>query len=314
MPDPNREAIAARSAELERRLSHGETISPETIAELLESDDDELGLLASYLLGGHEEMAVSRADDQAKNVMIDRLARRHGEQLEGRLDLSPRLRRAIGEARQVTPAPAVVAAALPGAPVATMTIIVHGAFAAGDNWWRPTGNFGRYIAEITGNLYQEADFFRWSGGGFHPARERAARDLVSWTRQHPAGELDIITHSHGGNIAFLATRMGLKIRKLISIATPITLDYMPDLRQIGILHNVLSLGDIIQGPASFIGAHRRGDGRTLADNKRVINHLVTENGSGDAPSHSELHDPATWRAAGLEALLLGPDSFPRRRD
>ena len=312
MPESQRLAMAA---ELELKLSHGEAIDPEQIAELLASDDEELGLLASYLLGGHEEMAVARATTEAKPVFVERLARRHADQLEGRLDLPPRLRRAIGEARISIPAAsAVVAAALPGAPVETMTLVIHGAFAAGDSWWRPTGSFGRYIGEITGNLYQGSDFFRWSGGGFHPARERAARDLVAWVRQHPAQELDIITHSHGGNIVFLATKMGLKVRKLISLATPMTLDYMPDLRQIGILHNVLSLGDIIQGPASFIGVHRRGDGRTLADNKRVINHLVTDNGRGDAPSHSELHEPATWRAAGLEALLLGLDSFPRRRE
>ncbi len=84
--------------------------------------------------------------------------------------------------------------------------------------------------------------------------------------------------------------MGLKIRKLISLATPICLDYLPDLRQIGILHNVISLADIIQGPASYIGVSHRGDGRTLADSQRVINHLATRDQGGSQPSHSELHD------------------------
>lgn len=299
----------ARAAEIERQLASGARLHPDTIAELLESDDEDLGLLASYLLAGREEQMISRAA-QGPLVALRRLARRHAAELL-RHELPARVQSALEE---MAPSAAVEAArALPesraeGVP-ASMTIVVHGAFAAGDSWWRPTGGFGRYVHEQTGDLYRGADFFRWSGGGFHPDRVAAAHALAAWARQHPAAELDVISHSHGGNVCFLATRLGLRIRKLISLATPICLDYLPDMRRIGILHNVISLADIIQGPASYIGVHHRGDGRTLADSRQVINHLATMDGDGRAPSHSELHDPETFKASGLEDKLFGPASL-----
>ena len=301
-----------KSAELERLLAGGGSIGVDTITSLLESDDEDLGLLASYLLAGREEQILPRIA-AGPGPLLRRLARRHGAELLRRLDLPERLRAAILAEQDAEEPARALPAAMPGERSATMTIVVHGAFAAGDSWWRPTGVFGRYIHSMTGNLYQGSDYYRWSGGGFHPARVEAARQLVEWVRLHPADELDIISHSHGGNICFLATQMGIKVRKLISLATPICLDYLPDLRQIGILHNVLSLADIIQGPASYIGVSHRGDGRSLADSKRVINHLATLDDDGHAPSHSELHDPATWKASGLEAKLLGPGSFPPKK-
>lgn len=298
----------ARAAEIERQLASGVKLHPDTIAELLESDDEELGLLASYLLAGREDQLIARAA-AGPVVALRRLARRHTAELL-RHELPARLQSALEE---MAPSAVEGARALPESPAegrpATMTIVVHGAFAAGDGWWRPTGGFGRYLHEKTGDLYRGDDFFRWSGGGFHPDRVAAAHALAAWARQHPAAELDVISHSHGGNVCFLATQLGLRIRKLIALATPICLDYLPDLRRIGIVHNVISLADIIQGPASYIGVRHRGDGRTLADSRQVINHLATMDGEGRAPSHSELHDPETWKASGLEDKLFGPGSF-----
>jgi len=285
----------ARAAEVERQLASGARLHPDTIAALLESEDEDLGLLASYLLAGREEQMVSRVADGGPLLALRRLARRHTAALL-ELPLPARLQSAIEE---VAPPAVEAARALPASPEeglpATMTIVVHGAFAASDTWWRPTGVFGRYVHEKKGDLYRGADFY--------PDRVAAAHALVDWAARHPAGELDVISHSHGGNVCFLATRLGLKIRRLISLATPICLDYLPDLRQIGVLHNVISLADVIQGPASYIGVHHRGDGRTLADSKQVINHLASLDADGRAPSHSELHDPETWKASGLEPLL-----------
>jgi len=305
--------VQAQAQKIERQLEAGEPIATETVMWLLDSEDDELGLLASYLLAGHEEEILGRVDAASQRI-LERLAKRHGESLSTRFELPPLLSRQIELTKRDLPAPpsSFTAALASEEWAASMTIIVHGAFAEGDTWWRPTGNFGHYLGEITGDLYSESDFFRWSGGAFHNDRVAGARALVAWAKAHPAQELDIVSHSHGGNLCFLATQMGLRIRKLISLATPITLDYLPDLRQIGIVHNVISLADIIQGPASFIGASRRFDGKTLGDGKRVINHLATDNGKGERPSHSQLHSPATWLASLLEPRLLGPSSFPQK--
>lgn len=314
MSEPTASDSRSRATEVERLLAQGATIHPDTIAELLASGDEELALLGSYLVPGQEDLVLASAGE-APPLAFERLARRHAELLAGRA-LAPalgnrvELELAARRERDAAGAAGALPAGLPAETPATMTIIVHGAFAAGDTWWRPSGVFGRYIDERTGDLYRGADFFRWSGGGFHPDRLAAATALLAWVRQHPAGALDVISHSHGGNIVFLATQMGLEIRKHVSLATPICLDYFPDLRRIGILHNVISLADIIQVPASYIGVTHRGDGRSLADSHQLVNHLATRNSGGSAPSHSELHDPATWRASGLEARLLGPGSLP----
>ena len=40
-------------------------------------------------------------------------------------------------------------------------------------------------------------------------RALAAKDLVQWVSGHAAQDLDLITHSHSGNVAMMATQPGL---------------------------------------------------------------------------------------------------------
>jgi len=200
-----------------------------------------------------------------------------------------------------------IPAALPalGAPAATnsLTIIIHGTWARTSPWWKQGGSFWNYINPQLSDLYKGPNPYSWSGGNSHSDRETAAKDLVTWIKANPTNSLRIITHSHGGNVCFLATRMGLAIDKLITLGTPIRLEYLPDLRQIGQLHNVLSTVDHVQTPAGTI-PNRRGEGRTLGETDKVLNHRATDDGAGGQPGHSDLHEPPTWTACGLGALLL----------
>lgn len=67
---------------------------------------------------------------------------------------------------------------------------------------------------------------------------QAAKNFRDWLQRNPHNQLDVITHSHGGNVCFFATRLGVKVRKRITLGTPIRLEYSPDLRNVAELHNV----------------------------------------------------------------------------
>ncbi len=216
MPMPNEgEPIAkdpgARAAAIERRIWRKASCStPTAIAELLgEPATRRWRCSAAIWCRARRSWCWRSAADALAGRARARWSSRHAESARGReLPAEPArpARPRAGSAARSSDAASGGAAALPagaaGEPPATMTIIVHGAFAAGDTWWRPTGNFGRYVEEKTGDLYRGADFFRWSGGGFHPDRvasgrradrmgrppplRRARRDLAQPRRQHRA--------------------------------------------------------------------------------------------------------------------------------
>src|SRR2546430_8122363 len=92
------------------------------------------------------------------------------------------------------------------------TMLIHGTWAQNSPWWQPGGDFHTYILQsVRPDLYSKPDRFGWSGGYSDAARTLAATDLVSWVQNHNEQGLDLITHSHGGNVAFLATQNGLDL-------------------------------------------------------------------------------------------------------
>lgn len=190
----------------------------------------------------------------------------------------------------------------PAKPITSMTVIVHGTWARTSSWWQKGGTFWNHVNSLTSDVYAGANPYSWTGSNKHSARVNAAQDLVNWVGLNPSGYLRIIAHSHGGNVCLLATRVGLNVNKLITLGTPIRLEYLPDLKQIGSLHNVFSTVDRIQTPAGTI-PNTRGEGRTLGENDKAINHRATDDGSGGQPGHSDLHEPATWTASKLDPLL-----------
>ena len=194
-------------------------------------------------------------------------------------------------------------------PVATphpsrIAILVHGTLAAKATWWQPTiGGFWQHVHGYWPHLYDGPVPFAWSGVNSHGERVIAAQKLVRWAQTVGANVLDVIAHSHGGNVCLLAARMGLPINRLILLGTPIRTEYMVDLGRITSLANVFSLGDHVQTPIGTF-PHGRGEGRTLSDSVSVSNWRAENDGTGGQPGHSELHEPATWNASKLNDLLL----------
>ncbi len=192
--------------------------------------------------------------------------------------------------------------------VERMVIVVHGTYALAQAWWRWPSPFTEYLDSLTapsltagnGSVYKDTDFFEWSARDYDSHRRSAALDLATWIHDHPADHLTIVAHSHGGNVAMLATRQSVKVERLILLGSPIRTDYTPDLRNVGILYNIYSFGDLIQ---TIVGTkpHQRGEGRSLGDSEKVVNFLARNGLFG--PGHSDLHDVNVWEANDFNKLI-----------
>lgn len=184
-----------------------------------------------------------------------------------------------------------------------LAIIVHGTWATKETWWRPKGSLWNHVHAFWPHLYGGPSPFAWSGKNDHAERVIAAQQLVAWAQAEGAASLDVIAHSHGGNVCLLAARLGLSISRLILLGTPIRTEYMLDLKNTGSIANVFSLADLTQTPLGT-APHRRFEGRSLGDSASVSNWRAEDDGSGSEPGHSDLHEPPTWKASGLNALLI----------
>jgi len=185
--------------------------------------------------------------------------------------------------------------------VGKMLIVIHGTWASGEDWWRPGSPFPNYLDSVTHSVYNGADPFSWSGRNSDRARIEGADILMKWTRAHPAQELTVVAHSHGGNVAILASRNGLMIDRLILLGTPSRLDYLPDLRHgIKLLYSVFSLGDKVQ----ILGTDSvpRGEGRTLGDSQTGVSFRAMT-ASGSDLGHSDLHEVSVWQTNNFDRLL-----------
>lgn len=188
------------------------------------------------------------------------------------------------------------------------TVIVHGTWAATQDWWQDTGfaNFWSHVRGLTGTLHGGNNAYGWSGGNNHADRESAAWALVNWCSTHNVERLQVIAHSHGCNVCFRASQLGLEFENLIALACPIRIDYLPDMRKVGALFNVFSEYDLVQTPAGTLGS-RRGEGRTLGDSSALVNLHVpnwTAGNTAQSVGHSDLHEPAVWQGNDLDRLVV----------
>jgi pimeloyl-ACP methyl ester carboxylesterase len=125
-------------------------------------------------------------------------------------------------------------------PPSHTAMLVHGTFARSYPWWQPGGDFHSYLAaSVRPDLYAAADRFDWSGGYSDVMRLAGADELRAWVAAHGLDGLDLITHSHGGSIAMLASQAGLRVDTLLLLSCPVHVHkYRPDFQRV---HRVLSL-------------------------------------------------------------------------
>jgi hypothetical protein len=84
-----------------------------------------------------------------------------------------------------------------------------------------TGPLFNYIANIRADIYAKPDYFRWEGGYSDYAREVAAQNLDNWMQVRKLNGIDVVTHSHGGNVLMNATYHSVKIGKAILLSCPV---------------------------------------------------------------------------------------------
>jgi hypothetical protein len=178
----------------------------------------------------------------------------------------------------------------PGQPSRT-TLLVHGPWARGQPWWPPGGDFHTYIlTQVRPDLYAAADRFEWSGGYSDAARALGAADLRAWVDAHGLAGLDVLTHSHGGSVAMLASQAGLRIGELVLLSCPVHPDrYLPDFSRVTRVVSVrvhLDLVILVDG-----GGQRFQDGR------------IEENVLPIWFDHFAAHDPAVWQAQGVPSMI-----------
>lgn len=118
-------------------------------------------------------------------------------------------------------------------------VIVHGTIFAKhlsqvEEWWRPAdpsganeGDLHKYLREgPRPGVYDRQDYYRWSGGWNDYAREEAAEKLVHWIDARRIASPDVFAHSHGCNVAMIASH-ARAFDRLVLMSCPVWPEYRP---------------------------------------------------------------------------------------
>lgn len=169
------------------------------------------------------------------------------------------------------------------------TMLIHGTWARANEWWQPGGTFHAFLGPWRSDLYGATDRFEWTGGYSDNARSDAASQLVDWIEDHDDDGLSLITHSHGGNVAFLASWGGPRIGDLVVLSCPVWDDYVPNFGQVGKLVSVRVKWDLV----------------ILADGggQKFEDPGITEIVLPVWFNHSATHYPDVWTANNIAARI-----------
>ncbi|MEN9390690.1 MAG: hypothetical protein RLZZ283_790, partial [Candidatus Parcubacteria bacterium] len=94
------------------------------------------------------------------------------------------------------------------------------------------------------------DKSQWTGGDNRASRTAAASYVADIINNHQFAEgekLNLVGHSHGGNIAIQVTNIvDRKVDTLVTIGTPVRSDYKPNAANIGMHVNAYATNDVVQ--------------------------------------------------------------------
>jgi hypothetical protein len=135
-------------------------------------------------------------------------------------------------------------------PSGELNVIIPGTNYKIENWNDKHVLYKNVSETFGGNTWVYNDQSRWSGGDNRWARSVAVGNLLSDIKNYnfQANEqLNIIAHSHGGNVAFgLSQLLEKNIDTLVTLGTPIRDDYKPNYGKINKHINVFSKDDKVQ--------------------------------------------------------------------
>lgn len=175
---------------------------------------------------------------------------------------------------------------------AETSMLIHGTWARNNAWYQPpNGNFWQFIkTTVRPDLYGNSDFYRWSGGYSDGARDLAADQLVAWINGKNENGITLMTHSHGGSVAMLASWRGVTCDALIFMSCPVhPAKYSVNFNAVGRVASVRVRLDLV--------LLADGSGSRFTD-PRYDDHVL--------PiwfNHSKPHDPATWTRFDIRGML-----------
>jgi hypothetical protein len=201
------------------------------------------------------------------------------------------------------------AKALAAAIPASMTVIIHGTFAAPKDddkkprWYAPGGDFHTYIKQnVYADVYGGADYFFWSGRyaatetGLRNIWTEAAKKLIEWCNAHPAQMYRFLAHSHGANVVNTATRMGMQACALIHLSPPVRPDLVPVMANIS-SKRFFTIRPRIDLVVAVDGGWQDYKGTSVEKfETRKICSLA---------GHDDSHDQTIWRKKELPKLVQG---------
>ena len=185
---------------------------------------------------------------------------------------------------------------------------VHGTW-SDPSTWQQNNAVSLWEHALNDNIYRRDGIplgnFAWSGGNYRTARTSAAESLASQIAEakdrNPEMLVQLVAHSHGGNVAIEAARIlkenDITVDRLVLLGTPSRNDYQITGGSISEIVNVFNQNDLIQIAGGFdrMGAINKING-TFADRKRsqsegAVEINVTSRGeNGPIESHVTIHN------------------------
>jgi hypothetical protein len=148
---------------------------------------------------------------------------------------------------------------------------------------------------VSATFGEQAVAFRWSGGNSHAARLEAAQRLFAFIATHlkPGEKLNIVAHSHGGNVVKLYTQMSGSeiIDTLVTLGTPQRDDYLINAEKVEAYINAYSTNDGVQtkGGRSWAGEVGRAGRRDPSATNKDVSKI-----GEDKIDHGDIRSPPVW--------------------
>jgi hypothetical protein len=174
-------------------------------------------------------------------------------------------------------------------------IVVHGTWGTASTWSVPGGDFFDILEAQARKLGHKAITYTWSGYLDEDHRAAAGKSLAKLIRSYPSKtEFFIIAHSHGANVAILASQELAKIEQnkhrikiVYALGTPVDHNkYMPNMEIIEYFYNLFSFKDLVQPVLGYFH-------RTYPPHERIANIRILINDK--QPDHTTIHHPALGR-------------------